>query len=129
MPAHHHLDSPSHSPAMPLEVAQAFGRMSIFMKDISLITGHLANDQHSTVKETPSAASDSAIYPEPRTEPKAYYPADPQSSNHSSAFANQKPALSKTPSTPHANLSSIMKPSSQASLPRSSQPAPLHVWD
>ncbi|KAI9627869.1 hypothetical protein KEM48_011944 [Puccinia striiformis f. sp. tritici PST-130] len=152
MPAHHHLDSPSHSPAMPLEVAQAFGRMSIFMKDISLITGHLANvmtfppqesrstsaqgntadesftasqDHHSTVKETPSAASDSAIYPEPRTEPKAYYPADPQSSNHSSAFANQKPALSKTPSTPCKFVINHEAIESKASLPDSSQPAPL----
>ncbi|KAH9442509.1 hypothetical protein Pst134EB_028759 [Puccinia striiformis f. sp. tritici] len=152
MPEHHHLDSPSHSPAMPPEVAQAFGRMSIFMKDISLITGHLANvmtfppqesrltsaqgnapdepliaskDHHTTVKETLSAASDSATYPEPRSEPKTFHPAHPQSSNHSSAFANQKPALAETPSSPSKLAINNEGIESKASLPDSSQPAPL----
>ncbi|KNF03754.1 hypothetical protein PSTG_03275 [Puccinia striiformis f. sp. tritici PST-78] len=77
--------------------------MSTFMKDISVITGHLANvmvfpphelrptssqedhpdkstttskDHHSIVNETPSVASDSATSPEPRTEPKACHPAN-----------------------------------------------------
>ncbi|KNE90388.1 hypothetical protein PSTG_16167 [Puccinia striiformis f. sp. tritici PST-78] len=57
MPAHHHLDSPSHSPAMPPEVAQAFGRMSIFMQDISLITGHLANVMAFTPHESRSSST------------------------------------------------------------------------
>ncbi|POW09047.1 hypothetical protein PSHT_09299 [Puccinia striiformis] len=36
--------SPSHDPSsMPPDVAQAFTRMSLFLEDVSLITGHLAN--------------------------------------------------------------------------------------
>ncbi|POW13230.1 hypothetical protein PSTT_03949 [Puccinia striiformis] len=139
-------------PCNASEVAQAFGRMSIFMKDISLITGHLANvmtfppqesrltsaqgnapdepliaskDHHTTVKETLSAASDSATYPEPRSEPKTFHPAHPQSSNHSSAFANQKPALAETPSSPSKLAINNEGIESKASLPDSSQPAPL----
>ncbi|KAI9617908.1 hypothetical protein H4Q26_012773 [Puccinia striiformis f. sp. tritici PST-130] len=142
MPAHHHLDSASHSPTMPPEVAQAFGRMSLFMKDISLITGDLANvmaftphesrsssssgkedppdepvavlDHHSVVQETPSAASNS---------PKAYHHTYPQCSNHSSTVANQ-PAFAKTPSTPSKFAINHEGIESKASLPKSS-PVPF----
>ncbi|KNF02714.1 hypothetical protein PSTG_04000 [Puccinia striiformis f. sp. tritici PST-78] len=142
MPAHHHLDSASHSPTMPPEVAQAFGRMSLFMKDISLITGHLANvmaftpqesrstsgqedppdesvasmDYHSVVQETPSAASDS---------PKAYHHTYSQCSNHSSAVANQMPAFTETRSAPCKSVINHEGIASKAYNPASSQSAPF----
>ncbi|KAH9448921.1 hypothetical protein Pst134EA_028211 [Puccinia striiformis f. sp. tritici] len=152
MPLHHHLDSQSPDPiAMPPEVTQAFNRMSPFLKDISLITGHLANmmafppqesrstsgqedppdesvasmDHHSVVEETPSAASNSTTYREHRSEPKACHPTYSQSSEQSFAFANQKPALIETPSSSSKSVINHESIKPTASLPDSSKPAPF----
>ncbi|KAH9441803.1 hypothetical protein Pst134EA_032293 [Puccinia striiformis f. sp. tritici] len=121
MPAHHHLDSASHSPTMPPEVAQAFGRMSLFMKDISLITGHLANVMAFTPQESRSTSGQE----DPPDESVASMDYHSVCSNHSSAVANQMPAFTETRSAPCKSVINHEGIASKAYNPASSQSAPF----
>ncbi|KAI9627976.1 hypothetical protein KEM48_011914 [Puccinia striiformis f. sp. tritici PST-130] len=127
MPAHHHLDSASHSPTMPPEVAQAFGRMSLFMKDISLITGDLANVMAFTPHE--SRSSSSSGKEDPPTNPSRSWIITQSFRNTLCGIQLAKglpshPAFAKTPSTPSKFAINHEGIESKASLPKSS-PVPF----
>ncbi|KAH9441805.1 hypothetical protein Pst134EA_032295 [Puccinia striiformis f. sp. tritici] len=65
MQAHYLNQSPNttNPTEMSPEVAQAFGRMSLFLKDISLITGHLANLTASPPHDKSATSLDAKIIP------------------------------------------------------------------